>query len=104
MFHIWPMPPSAMISVATVNADSWDTRCNTVAAIFSGVPKRPSGTLLDQRADLVVAATNEPLAMAHLQWFELERLALPSMHAKIAAQVTGQADTLRPPPPRATRP
>lgn len=98
--------------------------------------------LLDQRADLVVAATNEPPAMAHLQWFELtqlewvfavtprhplaraaqplssetiaahravvvadtsrlglarnygvqthqERLAVPSMHAKIAAQVAG---------------
>lgn len=30
--------------------------------------------LLDQRADLVVAATNEPPAMAHLQWFELARL------------------------------
>lgn len=98
--------------------------------------------LLDQRADLVVAATNEPPAMAHLQWFELakldwvfavsprhplarekqplsmeaiaayrsvvvadtsrlamarsygvqtsqERLALPSMRAKIAAQVAG---------------
>jgi DNA-binding transcriptional LysR family regulator len=98
--------------------------------------------LLDQRADLVVAATNEPPAMAHLQWFELtqlewvfavsprhplareaqplsmeaiaahrsvvvgdtsrlviarsygvqtlqERLAMPSMRAKIAAQVAG---------------
>lgn len=98
--------------------------------------------LLDHRADLVVAATNEPPAMAHLQWFELaqlewvfavsprhplagepqplsteaisahrhvvvadtsrlamarsygvqanqERLALPSMRAKIAAQVAG---------------
>lgn len=31
--------------------------------------------LLDQRADLVVAATNEPPAMAHLQWFELTQLA-----------------------------
>lgn len=30
--------------------------------------------LLDQRADLVVAATNEPPAMAHLQWFELTKL------------------------------
>lgn len=30
--------------------------------------------LLDQRADLVVAATNEPPAMARLQWFELARL------------------------------
>ena len=30
--------------------------------------------LLDQRADLVVAATNEPPAMAHLQWFELAQL------------------------------
>ena len=30
--------------------------------------------LLDQRADLVVAATNEPPAMAHLQWFELTQL------------------------------
>ncbi|MEO8729252.1 MAG: LysR substrate-binding domain-containing protein, partial [Rhodoferax sp.] len=99
-------------------------------------------SLLDQRADLVVAATNEPPAMAHLQWFELaelewvfavsprhplasekqplsmeaitahravvvadtsrlaiarsygvqthqERLAMPSMRAKIAAQVAG---------------
>lgn len=98
--------------------------------------------LLDQRADLVVAATNEPPAMAYLQWFELaqldwvfavsprhplsrekqplsmqaiaahrsvvvadtsrlalarsygvqpqqERLAMPSMRAKIAAQVAG---------------
>jgi DNA-binding transcriptional LysR family regulator len=98
--------------------------------------------LLDQRADLVIAATNEPPAMAHLQWFELaqlewvfavsprhplarekqplsmeaitahravvvadtsrlamartygvqthqERLAMPSMRAKIAAQVAG---------------
>lgn len=98
--------------------------------------------LLDHRADLVVAATNEPPAMAHLQWFELaqlkwvfavsprhpladeqqplsteaigahrhvvvadtsrlaiarsygvqasqDRLALPSMRAKIAAQVAG---------------
>jgi DNA-binding transcriptional LysR family regulator len=31
-------------------------------------------SLLDQRADLVVAATNEPPAMAHLQWFELTQL------------------------------
>lgn len=31
-------------------------------------------SLLDQRADLVVAATNEPPAMAHLQWFELAQL------------------------------
>lgn len=30
--------------------------------------------LLDQHADLVVAATNEPPAMAHLQWFELTQL------------------------------
>lgn len=30
--------------------------------------------LLDQRADLVMAATNEPPAMAHLQWFELTQL------------------------------
>lgn len=42
----WLMPPSAMISVPTMNADSGAERCSTVAAISSAVPKRPSGIWL----------------------------------------------------------
>ena len=39
-----PIPPDAMISAPTMNADSGALRCSTVDAISSGVPNRPTGT------------------------------------------------------------
>lgn len=50
--------------------------------------------LLDQRADLVVAATNEPPAMAQLQWFELARIewvfAVAPAHPLVRASKRGK--------------
>ncbi len=37
------IPPSMMISVPTINPDSGDERCSTVAATSLDLPKRPSG-------------------------------------------------------------